>query len=204
VPGIQANWGWGVPRRIDTSFRRDEDVYTVGGATLADRSLRISSWLRRDEMLVRGDLPCQRKAAAKVPRRSVSRQWNTCEVASAIVEVKARPTLKRLPSPDTGEMQTIPADPLPSLLSVRHPIPTGWLALWSETSVDSILSGTDLIRDGRRPHITDGRRDPRFEISVFRHLRDGRCAARRSGRLRRARRGCQFSLSINISASKDG
>jgi thioredoxin reductase (NADPH) len=171
VPGAERLQGCGVyygSAMTEGPSSKDEDVYIVGGANSAGQAaMYFSKYARRVVMLVRGS-----SLSASMSRYLIDQIKKTTniqvETHSRVVEVYGDQHLEGISihCGDSGQTETVPA----SLLSVfigAEPN-TDWLAGVVERDERGfILTGADLMRDGKRPQGWPLARDPYWtEASV--------------------------------------
>lgn len=164
VPGVERLTGAGVyygAAQTEAMSCRDEDVYVVGGANSAGQAaMHFAKYARRVVMIVRGD-----SLAASMSQYLIDQIKRTenirVEYNSRVTEVAGEDRLTALTvhCAVTGETNTVPASSLYIFIgAVPH---TEWLndtVLRDERGY--ILSGPDLMRDGKRPRGWTLDRDP--------------------------------------------
>jgi thioredoxin reductase (NADPH) len=169
VPGIEGLVGCGVfygAALTEAASYRDRDVFVVGGANSAGQgAMFFSRYARKVTMLVRGD-----SLNASMSQYLIDRITETKNVdvltRSAVGEVRGTGKLEALTITDlkTGETREVPADALFIFIgtSPRTDLVAG---LVTRDAQGFILTGRDLLVDGRRP--PGWTRDPYlFETSV--------------------------------------
>ena len=171
VPGVEQLNGAGVyfyaPMTEALSYK-NEDVYIVGGANSAGQAaIYFSKYAKSVTMLVRGESlsagMSQYLEDQIAATRNISVRLNT-----AVVEVSGTEHCESITLlyKKSGERQTVPAN---ALFFYVGAIPyTDWLAGIVERDAKGfIVTGTDLMRDGKRPRDWTPDRDPfMLEASV--------------------------------------
>jgi thioredoxin reductase (NADPH) len=130
----------------------DEDVYVVGGANSAGQAaMNFSRYARRVVMVVRGD-----SLASSMSRYLIDQIEQTpnihVELSSSIVEAHGETRLEAISvrCSTSGEISTVPASSL--FIFIGAEPKTGWLdGVIERDDRNFILSGPDLIRNGRLP-----------------------------------------------------
>ena len=171
VPGIEAVTGAGVyygAALTEAAHFRDQQVYVVGGANSAGQgAMFFSRYASQVSMLVRGD-----SIEAEMSQYLVD-QINATEnievlVRTEVVEVKGEDRLEAITicDNDKGETKTVPAAAM--FIFVGAAPHTDLVAgVVERNEVGYILTGEDLMRDGRRPKNWRLKRDPfMLETSV--------------------------------------
>jgi thioredoxin reductase (NADPH) len=164
VPGMDRLAGCGVYYGAATTEAlgcEGKEVFVVGaGNSAGQAAIYLAKHARRVTVLVRGEslasgmssyLVAQIEATPNIEVRTC------CEVA----RVDGRGSLERVELADrrTGREETVAADVL--FIFIGAVPPTGWLSGIVETDqYGFILTGGDLVRDGRRPRGWTPRRDP--------------------------------------------
>jgi thioredoxin reductase (NADPH) len=155
VPGVADLTGAGVyygAATTEAGSCRDEDVYVVGGANSAGQAaMYLSKFARRVVMLVRGP-----SLAATMSQYLISQIANTeniqVEFHSQIVGTQGTGRLESIAilCTESGQTSTVPAN---SLFIFIGAMPnTGWLdGVVQRDEKGFILSGVDLIKDGKPP-----------------------------------------------------
>jgi thioredoxin reductase (NADPH) len=164
VPGIQRLQGAGVYYGGGTTEAiscRDEDVYIIGGANSAGQAaMFFSRYARRVVMLVRGE-----SLAASMSQYLIDQIKGTSnihvEYGSQVIEVHGDDHLQEvsIKCDKTGDITRVPAAAL--FIFIGAEPRTSWLDGMVE--IDSrgfVLTGPDLMRDGRRPKNWSLERDP--------------------------------------------
>ena len=164
VPGIEAVTGAGVyygAALTEAAHFRDQQVYVVGGANSAGQgAMFFSRYASQVSMLVRGD-----SIEAEMSQYLVD-QINATEnievlVRTEVVEVKGGDRLESITicDNDKGETKTVPAAAM--FIFVGAAPHTDLVAgVVERNEVGYILTGEDLMRDGRRPKNWRLKRDP--------------------------------------------
>lgn len=164
VPGFEALTGAGVyygAAQTEAIACEGEDVYIIGGANSAGQAaMCFSKYARSVTMLVRGDSLA--KSMSKYLVDQISARDNiTVQLRSSVVSAKGSTSLEAITiaDADTGEKQTVPAT---SLFIFIGAMPrTDWLdGVLERDQQGFILSGSDLMRDRRRPRGWTLDRDP--------------------------------------------
>lgn len=164
VPGMERVQGAGVyygAAMTEASTCKDEDVYIVGGANSAGQAaMFFSQHARRVVMLVRGN-----SLEAGMSQYLIDQIRQTenihVELNSQIVEVFGEDHLEAIAvrCSTTGEVQKLPANAL--FIFIGAAPGTEWLAGVIERDEKGfLLSGPDLIRDGKPPKGWPLERDP--------------------------------------------
>ncbi len=147
---------------------KDEDVYIVGGANSAGQAaMYFSKYARRVVMLVRGA-----SLSASMSQYLIDQIKKTpniqVETHSQVVEVIGETHLEALSihCADSGKTETVPANLLSVFIGAEPN--TDWLAGVVERDERGfILTGAELVRDGKRPQGWPLARDPYWtETSV--------------------------------------
>jgi len=164
VPGMEKLYGAGVyygAAMTEALSCQNEDVYIIGGANSAGQAaMYMSKYARHVTMLVRGD------SLAKSMSQYLIDQIEATEnilvrLRCSVVEAKGETSLEAIviANADTGEKETMPAT---SLFIMIGALPyTDWLdGVVERDDRGFILTGRDLLRDGRRPKGWTLDRDP--------------------------------------------
>src|SRR5262249_459106 len=147
---------------------RDEDVFVVGGANSAGQAaMYFSKYARRVVMLVRGS-----SLSSSMSQYLINQLKKTpnvqIEFNSSIVEAHGNDHLEAVSihCATTNEANKVPANSL--FIMIGAAPNTAWLAdLVQRDELGFILSGPDLVRDGKRPQGWQLDRDPALlETSV--------------------------------------
>lgn len=164
VPGIERLQGAGIyygAGPTEAMSCRDEDVYIVGGANSAGQSaMFFSKYARRVIMLVRGP-----SLAATMSQYLIDQVEHTeniqVECRSRVTAVAGDDRLRSISiACDTsGETQTVPASAL--FIFIGAEPCTAWLdGVVERDSRGFVLTGPDLMHDGKRPKNWPLERDP--------------------------------------------
>ena len=171
VPGAERLQGSGVyygSAMTEAMACKDEDVYIVGGANSAGQAaMYFSKYARRVVMVVRGG-----SLSSSMSQYLIEQIKNTpniqVETNARVVEVFGDQRLEALSicCGDNGETDRVPANLLFVFIGAEPN--TDWLAGVVERDERGfILTGTDLLRDGKRPRGWLLDRDPYWtETSV--------------------------------------
>ena len=164
VPGLDRLRGAGVyygAAMTESLACRDQDVYIVGGANSAGQSaMHFSQYARSVTMLVRGQALSQTMSQYLVDQLRAMPNIHVqtcCTVAEALGETRLEALF--LLDHETGERRTVPATAL--FIFIGAVPRTAWLK--NVVPLDEhgfVLSGADLIRDGKRPRGWTLDRDP--------------------------------------------
>ncbi|MCM3905480.1 MAG: FAD-dependent oxidoreductase [Pyrinomonadaceae bacterium] len=164
APGVERLTGAGIyygAAMTEAMSTRNEDVYVVGGANSAGQAaMYFSKYARRVVILVRGS-----SLAASMSQYLVNQLKETeniqIEFNSSIVEAHGEDHLEAISvlCTVTKEVNKVPANSL--FIMIGAAPNTKWLADIVERDARGfILSGPDLIRDGKRPKGWTLDRDP--------------------------------------------
>ena len=164
VPGIEAVTGAGVyygAAVTEAAHYRDEDVFVVGGANSAGQgAMFFSRYARKVTMLVRSSALEKGMSQYLVDQIEATENIEVLTRAE-VIEVHGQDRLREITfkTIDSGETQTSPAAALFVFIgAVPH---TNLVADVVEMNrAGFILTGPDLIRDGRRPKNWPLTRDP--------------------------------------------
>jgi thioredoxin reductase (NADPH) len=164
VPGIKRLHGAGVyygAAMTEAIACKDEDVYIIGGANSAGQAaMGFAQYARRVRMLVRGE-----SLAASMSQYLIDQIKQTpnitVEFNSSVTEVHGDERLEAITveCSASGDRETLPATSLFIFIgAVPH---TEWLDdIVARDERGFILSGAELMRDGRRPKGWTLDRDP--------------------------------------------
>jgi thioredoxin reductase (NADPH) len=164
VPGAHDLTGRGVyygAAQTEAFSCRDEDVYIVGGANSAGQAaMFFSGRARKVSLLCRsGDV---RKSMSEYLVKQIEDRANIeVLVNSGVSAVEGDGHLERISiaNSETGETETVPANSL--FIFIGAAPKTRWLdGLVARDERGFILSGPDLMRDGKRPKGWRPDRDP--------------------------------------------
>ena len=164
VPGVEAVTGAGVyygAAFTEAAYYKGEHMFIVGGANSAGQgAMFFSRYASKVTMLVRGS------ALKKSMSQYLVDQINDTEnievrLQTSVAEVIGTKQLEALvlKNNDTGKIETIPARVLFSFIGAKPH--TDFLAnVVERNEAGFILTGQDLIRNGRRPKNWQLKRDP--------------------------------------------
>jgi thioredoxin reductase (NADPH) len=164
APGVERLTGAGIyygAAMTEAISTKDEDVFIVGGANSAGQAaMYFSRYARRVVMLVRGP-----SLAASMSQYLINQLKQTpnvkIEFNSSVVEVHGADRLEAISvhCSASDETNKVPASSL--FIMIGAAPNTRWLADVVERDEHGfILSGPDLIRDGKRPKGWNVDRDP--------------------------------------------
>jgi thioredoxin reductase (NADPH) len=164
VPGAESLQGCGVyygSAMTEAMSCQGQDVYIVGGANSAGQSaMFFSKYARRVVMLVRGD-----SLSASMSQYLIDQIKKTpniqVEAHSQVVEVHGDGHLESISihCTDSGKTETVPTSLLAIFIGAEPN--TNWLSGVVERDQRGfILTGADLVRDGKRPPRWPLARDP--------------------------------------------
>lgn len=164
VPGIERLQGAGVyygAAATEAISCRDEDVYVVGGANSAGQAaMFFSKYAQRVVMLVRGTSLAATMSQYLIDQIEKTENIQT-EFRSRVTEVHGEDRLQSISitCDASGETQTVPASAL--FIFIGAEPRTEWLdGVVERDSRGFILTGPDLLRDGKRPKGWPLERDP--------------------------------------------
>ena len=154
VPGMEKLTGAGVyygAAQTEALTCQGEDVYIIGGANSAGQAaMYFSRYANHVTMLVRGESLASSMSQYLIDQIAETPNI-TVQVHSSVVEAKGDSSLEAIAIQNklTGEIQVVPATSLFIFIgAVPH---TEWLdGMVERDDRGFILTGTDLIRDGRR------------------------------------------------------
>lgn len=164
IPGMDRLQGAGVyygAGIVEARSCREEEVYIVGGANSAGQAaVHFSGYARRVVMLVRGD-----SLAATMSRYLIDRIEKTPNIevrtGSSVTEVCGDTRLEEISVKchETGEVERVRANSL--FIFIGAEPRTGWLdGVVDRDERGFIMTGADLVREGKRPKGWDLDRDP--------------------------------------------
>ncbi len=164
VPGIERLTGAGIyygAAMTEALNCKDEDVFVIGGANSAGQAaMYFSKYARRVVMLVRGS-----SLSASMSQYLIDQLKQTpsiqIEFSSTVVEAHGDDHLEAISihCGTTNETNQVPANAL--FIMIGAAPNTSWLADVVERDERGfILSGSDLMRDGKRPKGWQLDRDP--------------------------------------------
>lgn len=164
APGVERLTGAGVyygAAMTEAMSCRDDDVYIIGGANSAGQAaVYFAKYARSVTMLVRGD-----SLAKSMSRYLIDEIENASNITvrpcTKVIEAHGSQSLEALTLADanTGRTETVPATALFILIGA-DPY-TGWLdGVVERDEHGFLLTGTDLMRNGKRPEGWDLDRDP--------------------------------------------
>ena len=164
VPGAEQLQGCGVyygSAMTEAISSKNEDVYIVGGANSAGQAaMYFSKFARRVVMLVRGD-----SLSALMSQYLIDQIKNTpniqVETHARVAEVHGSSRLEAISilCGDSGQTDRVPASSLFVFIGAEPN--TDWLqGVVERDQRGFILTGADLVRDGKRPQGWSLDRDP--------------------------------------------
>jgi thioredoxin reductase (NADPH) len=164
IPGMESLQGAGVyygAGIVEARSCKDEDVYIVGGANSAGQAaVHFSSYARRVVMLVRGD-----SLAATMSKYLIDRIEQTAnievETGSSVVEAHGDMRLEAvsIKCHSTGAVSRVPASSV--FIFIGAEPRTSWLdGVVERDDRGFILTGAELVREGKRPKGWALDRDP--------------------------------------------
>ncbi|HEY3939164.1 MAG TPA: FAD-dependent oxidoreductase [Bryobacteraceae bacterium] len=164
VPGIERFQGAGVyygAGATEGMSCRDEDVYVVGGANSAGQAaMFFSKYARRVVMLVRG--PSLAATMSQYLIDQIEKTENIqveCRSQVSGVEGDERLRTISITCESSGDTQTVPASALFTFIGAEPR--TAWLdGVIERDNRGFVLTGQDLMRDGKRPKGWTLERDP--------------------------------------------
>jgi thioredoxin reductase (NADPH) len=164
VPGMDRLTGAGVyygAAMTEALSCVDSDVYIVGGANSAGQAaMYFSRYARSVTILVRGDSLAKSMSQYLIDQISATENITVLTHVN-VTEVRGEECLETIDitNSDTGEVQTVPATAL--FIFIGAMPRTDWVAGVLERDAQGfILSGPDLLRNGRRPQGWTLERDP--------------------------------------------
>jgi thioredoxin reductase (NADPH) len=155
VPGVERLTGAGIyygAAMTEAFSSKDEDVFVVGGANSAGQAaMYFSKYARRVVMLVRG--PSLSTSMSQYLINQLKETNNIqIEFNSSVVEAHGDDHLEAVSvhCSATNEINKVPANAL--FIMIGAAPNTAWLAnVVERDELGFILSGPDLMRDGKRP-----------------------------------------------------
>ena len=164
VPGLERLQDAGVyygAGSTEAASCADEDVYIVGGANSAGQAaMNFSRFARRVIMLVRGDSLASSMSRYLIDQ--IEKKPNIqVEVHSSVAEVHGEKRLEAISvrCSTTGEIHTVPASSL--FIFIGAEPQTSWLgSIVERDEKNFLLSGPELVRNGKRPAGWPLNRDP--------------------------------------------
>ena len=164
APGVERLTGAGIyygAAMTEAMSTRDEDVFIVGGANSAGQAaIYFSRYARRVVMLVRGSSLASSMSQYLIKQLKETRNIQI-EFDSSVVEAHGQDHLEAISVHHTvsSEVTKVPANSL--FIMIGAAPNTRWLADIVERDEHGfILSGPDLMRDGKRPKGWQVDRDP--------------------------------------------
>jgi thioredoxin reductase (NADPH) len=164
VPGVERLTGAGIyygAAMTEALSCRDEDVYVIGGANSAGQAaMHFSKYARRVVMLVRGPSLSATMSQYLIDQIKATPNIHL-ECNSVLVEAHGEERLEAISvhCSESNEIHTVPAT---SLFIMIGAMPrTDWLAdVVERDELGFVLSGSDLLREGKRPRGWQVDRDP--------------------------------------------
>jgi thioredoxin reductase (NADPH) len=164
VPGVERLTGAGIyygAAMTEALSSKDEDVFVIGGANSAGQAaMYFSKYARRVVMLVRGPSPSASMSQYLINQLKETKNIQI-EFNSSVVEAHGADHLEAVSvhCSATNEINKVPANALFILIGAAPN--TAWLAdVVERDELGFILSGPDLMRDGKRPKGWQVDRDP--------------------------------------------
>ena len=164
APGVERLTGAGIyygAAMTEALSSKDEDVFVVGGANSAGQAaLHFSKYARRVVMLVRGASLAASMSQYLIDQLKYTKNVQI-EYNSSVVEAHGSDHLEAISiyCSETNEVNRVPANSL--FIMIGAAPNTSWLADVVERDERGfILSGPDLMRDGKRPKGWQLERDP--------------------------------------------
>jgi thioredoxin reductase (NADPH) len=164
VPGAERLQGRGVyygSAMTEAMAYEGEDVYIIGGANSAGQAaMYFSRYARRVVMLVRGGSLSATMSQYLIDQIKLTQKIQV-ETRARVVEVHGDTRLEAISifCADSGQSETVPANSLFVFIGAEPK--TDWLAgIVERDERGFILTGNDLLRDGKRPRGWPLDRDP--------------------------------------------
>lgn len=164
VPGMDRLQGAGVyygAAMTEAFSCKGEDVYVVGGANSAGQAaMYLSKYARRVVILIRGDSLSSSMSQYLIDQIKQTENIHI-EPHTRVVEVHGEERLEAISilCSDSGQIEKVPAGALFIMIGAEPQ--TDWLAGVVERDERGfVLSGPDLLRDGKRPKNWPLDRDP--------------------------------------------
>jgi len=164
VPGIEKLSGAGVyygAAMTEALSCQNEDVYIVGGANSAGQAaMYMSKYASNVTMLVRGDSLAKSMSQYLIDQIAATKNIQVC-LHCSVVEVKGETSLEAITiaHADTGEKETLSATSLFIMIGAEPC--TDWLdGVVERDERGFVITGRDLMHDGRRPRGWTLDRDP--------------------------------------------
>jgi thioredoxin reductase (NADPH) len=164
VPGVEQLTGAGVyygAAQTEAMSCKDDDVYIIGGANSAGQAaMYFSRYARRVVMLVRSDSLSKSMSQYLIDQIGDTPNIEV-RVCTEVTEAHGDNNLTAITIRDSaqGITETVPATGL--FIFIGAMPRTDWLGDVVERDAQGfIYSGTDILRDGRRPKTWNVQRDP--------------------------------------------
>ena len=163
VPGIEKLTGAGVyygAAQTEAIACSGEEIYIIGGANSAGQAaMYFSKYAHKVTMLVRAESLAKSMSQYLIEQIEATENI-TVQPRSSVVEVKGETSLEAITiaNADTGEQQTVHTTSL--FIFIGAMPATNWLDGVVERDRGFILTGPDLIREGKRPKGWTLERDP--------------------------------------------
>jgi thioredoxin reductase (NADPH) len=161
MPGAAELTGAGIyygAAHTEAYFYQDADVFVAGGAnSAAQGALFLSKYARKVTMLIRGDLSSSQYLVDALQQNPKIEIWLNTDLTA--VQGKEKLESLTVKNTTTGEERTLPAAALFVFIGVR---PQSQLMGGQVLCDDKgyILTGSDILRDGKRPPGWTLQRDP--------------------------------------------
>jgi len=163
VPGVEKLTGAGVyygAAQTEAISCSGEEIYIIGGANSAGQAaMYFSKYAHKVTMLVRAESLTKSMSQYLIEQIEATENI-TVQPRSSVVEVKGETSLEAITiaNADTGEQQTVDATSL--FIFIGAMPATDWLDRVVERDRGFILTGPDLMREGKRPKGWTLERDP--------------------------------------------